>query len=276
MLPSPPSLIRYPRYGFRSQLANQESFIDGLPGGKKVILNGPIFFGFPSNNQPVQFLSDHQSRWSALTGSGGLTAAQYQRVSAIFLVDEPELSSAVTDAQFATARSMVQSVRPSGSGHTPALATIYSYLVTGNQPSKSPVGIAFVDWLGFDCYPVSYGGSWANCGGTSMTHHLANLKSKRTSPGTQKIMLVAETRITRTYAGDPIDSGRRNQAIANLKLMRDIMLSDSEVNGIVAFKFEGVNTPDGLGPVGLQELGDVFSAAKALGKCTIGAATCAY
>lgn len=251
-----------------------KSFINALPASVNVILNGPMFFGLPFANQPAQFLSNYQTNWNDLVGPGGLSATQYQRISAIYLVDEPEMNDGITDAQLATARALVHSVRPSGSSHTPALATTYSYNVTLNQPTKIAVGIASVDWLGFNCYPISSGGTWDNCYGTSMPQQLANLKLKRTSPSTQKIMLVAETAIARNFSGDPVSAARREQAIANLKLMRNAVISDSDLNGIVAFNFEGVS--GGFGWAGASVLSDVLAASKSLGKCVIGSGVCNY
>jgi uncharacterized protein affecting Mg2+/Co2+ transport len=260
-----------------NSLNQLKSFLSSLPTSVKIVLAGPIFFGLPVAGQPPQFLSDYQSRWNTLVSETGLTAAQYERIAAIYLVDEPELSPLITDGHFATARSLVQSVRPSGSSHTPALSTIYSYLVSSNNPTKSPVGIASVDWLGFNCYPVSSGGTWDNCAGTSQEQHLANLKSKRVSPATQKILLVAETSISRLYPNDPIDSARRAQAIANLRLMRSIALAESSVAGVVAFNLEGLASgANGFGWAGANALNDVFVASRSLGRCMINVGTCSY
>jgi hypothetical protein len=267
----------------QSDMIALKSFIDSLPASKKVMLAGSMFFGFSIKDKPLQFLADYQTRWNLLVGPTGLSATQYQRVAAIYIADEPEDPSSVsaptlTDAQFATARALIQSVRPAGSAHTPAIATVYSYLVTVNNPTKPPVGIASMDWVGFDCYPVSSSNSsWSSCVGTSMAQQLANLKSLRTSPPTQKIMLVAETAIHRNFANDPITPTRRTQAIANLKQMRDILLNDNDVNGIVGFNYEGIpSAGNDPGWAGLPSLNDVSTNAKLLGKCAIGTGACNY
>jgi hypothetical protein len=264
-----------------NSLNSLKSFIDALPLSTKVVLAGPIFFGMP--NGFTQDLPDYQSRWAALTGPSGLSASQYQRVAAIYLVDEPDLHNGnpsatpsipgVSEQRFSTARALVHSSPPIGSTHVPALATLYSYFVTTNGNPSPAKGIASVDWVGYDCYPVSDGQTWENCFGASMNQHLANLKAKRVS-ASQKILFVAEIAISRHYSGDPVSAQRRNLAIANLKRVRDFAMADPDIVGVVGFNREGLS--GGYGWAGADTLPDVAASSRALGQCLLGLGACNY
>lgn len=243
---------------------------------RKVILSGPIFFGNPSGSN--QLLADRDVRWSKIVT--GLSAQQFERIAAIFVIDEPELSTQITEGDFTQMRATFAAVlnaRPQGaSTYVPKLAAAYSFLVTPNQvrQSKPAVGVSKLDWAGVNCYPASYGGSWAECGGVgvSMEGHMNAFQGLLGS--TQKMFLVAETSIS---GGNDPNSGpqRRALAVENLRHMRDYAKSHPSVVGVFAFNFRGtIPLFDNNYFDAVYTMPAVYDEAKLVGTCLIRPETC--
>jgi hypothetical protein len=194
--------------------------------------------------QPTSFphLSTASQRYQYVLSQ--LTYSEYQKIIAVFPLDEPDLYPNLTHANVAAAKEVMAQVARALFGSTatiPKLGLMYSWKGIPMTGTVSPVGAASADWAAFNCYPVSYGFATASSpsacgddGAPTLLQRFARLK--QLVPG-KKYFLVAETALKQSK---DVQQGREWLA-GNLTALRQVAQTDSSVQGIIGFNWRGLN-----------------------------------
>jgi hypothetical protein len=192
-----------------------------------------------------------------------LSASDYEKIVAMFPIDEPDLHQRVTSAQLASAKQIMTEVGVERFGRDvshPRFAIMYSWEAI--RGSVSPKGAASADWAAFNCYPVSYtsarDGAPSLCGddndgdGRADLTILGRFERLKALVPAQGYFLVAETALAKSQDntaifvdnnGKTLSRRSREWLIANLRELRQAAQSDSSVVGIIGFKWGGLTPP---------------------------------
>jgi hypothetical protein len=228
---------------------------------QKVVLDGTgILFGSAScggSSQPVTAYFDGtctptdsphlltaSQRYQYLLSQ--LTYSEYQKIVAVFPLDEPDIYPNLTHAHMAAAKEVLAQVPRSLFGSTatiPKLGIMYSWAGIPMNSLVTPIGASSADWAAVNCYPVSYGYATASspsaCGSDGAPTLVQRFnRLKQLVPG-KKYFLVAETALKQSR-DDAQGQGRRWLA-ENLTALRRVAQSDSSVLGIIGFNWRGLN-----------------------------------
>ncbi len=230
-----------------------------LPDNTNVIIDSTgIFYG----GNTIKYFGDERSKlnWASFMKEFEGHPKDYQKIQAIFLIDEPDLKTGyISESDLAASATIIRDIynRPLELRglNSPKVAITYSYVGLGNDNLP---GLESADWVAFNCYPVSNNSddSWSSCGnGDSDGDGVADVANPRSIPGylsllkskinsNQEIYLFPQTFLW----GSDSDS-KREQLVNNLKRFKDLALLDPQIVGVFNFSWDSFD-----GALGLADL----------------------
>jgi hypothetical protein len=225
--------------------------INNTPLDRFVILGGEdIFFG----GSPLGLLGSNygiyeaQSNWNRLLQL--LTPYGYQKIYAVFPIDEPDLNN-IAESELLTAANIIRNTPHTGSrDYRPKVGTLLAWtsFAAPGRPARSQIrAFSTFDIVGLDCYATRDGtdaglGTFESCNGISIPGYLQKLRDldqasyvpKGDTKRPKKYIVVAETGINYTQ-GYP----ERLKVIANLEKYERLAAETADVEGLLLFNYRG-------------------------------------